>query len=58
MTDTPNGSATSSRADEVHQPLVEDALGKQMRALLIQLETACTAADDLAETIDDAFLPI
>ncbi|MFI6056563.1 IS110 family transposase, partial [Streptomyces violascens] len=38
------------RADWAHQPpLVEDALGKQMLALLGQLEAACTAADDLAK---------
>ncbi|WP_329438058.1 IS110 family transposase [Streptomyces canus] len=39
-----------------HQPpLVEDALGKQMLALLIQLEAACTAADQLAEAVEEAF---
>ncbi|GGW97069.1 hypothetical protein GCM10010383_28600 [Streptomyces lomondensis] len=39
-----------------HQPpLVEDALGKQMLALLVQLEAACTAADDLAEAVEEAF---
>lgn len=31
-----------------HSPLVEEALGKQMLALQVQLEAACTAADDLA----------
>lgn len=36
-------------------PLVEDALGKQMLALLIQLEAACTATDDLAKAVEEAF---
>lgn len=45
------------RADWARQPqLVEDALGKQMLALLIQLEAACTAADNLAEAVEEAFL--
>ncbi|MGV9850557.1 IS110 family transposase [Streptomyces sp. NPDC003442] len=44
------------RAKWAHQPpLVEEALGKQMLALLIQLEAACTAADDLAEAVGEAF---
>ncbi|MGH4034868.1 IS110 family transposase [Actinomycetota bacterium Odt1-20B] len=44
------------RADYAHQPtLVEDALGKQMLALLVQLEAACTAADDLSEAVEEAF---
>ncbi|MGW2935228.1 IS110 family transposase [Streptomyces sp. NPDC001156] len=44
------------RADWAHQPpLVEDALGKQMLALLIQVEAACTAADDLAGAVEEAF---
>ncbi|GGM26246.1 mini-circle putative transposase for IS117 [Streptomyces fumigatiscleroticus] len=44
------------RADWAHQPpLVEEALGKQMLALLVQLEAACTAADDLAEAVEEAF---
>lgn len=44
------------RADYAHQPpLVEDALGKQMLALLVQLEAACTAADDLAEAVEEGF---
>jgi transposase len=44
------------RADWAHQPpLVEDALGKQMLALLIQLEAACAAADDLAKAVEEAF---
>lgn len=44
------------RADWAHQPrLVEDALGKQMLALLLQLEASCTAADSLAEAVEEAF---
>jgi transposase len=44
------------RADWAHQPpLVEDALGKQMLALLVQLEAACTAADDLAKAVEEVF---
>ncbi|WP_169786249.1 IS110 family transposase [Streptomyces yerevanensis] len=44
------------RAHWAHQPpLVEDALGKQMLALLVQLEAACTAADDLAEAVEETF---
>ncbi|MEU3934474.1 IS110 family transposase [Streptomyces sp. NPDC029044] len=44
------------RADYAHQPpLVEDALGKQMLALLMQLEAASKAADDLAQAVEDAF---
>ncbi|WP_320779981.1 IS110 family transposase [Streptomyces sp. CRN 30] len=44
------------RADWAHQPpLVEEALGKQMLALLVQLEAASQAADDLAEAVAEAF---
>lgn len=44
------------RAEWAHQPpLVEDALGKQMLALLVQLEAACAAADQLAEAVEEAF---
>lgn len=44
------------RAEYAHQPpLVEDALGKQMLALLIQLEAASKAADELAEAVEAAF---
>ncbi|WP_443032907.1 IS110 family transposase [Streptomyces sp. DH10] len=44
------------RDDYAHQsPLVEDALGKQMLALLVQLEAACTAADDLTVAVEEAF---
>ncbi|MFI0765659.1 IS110 family transposase [Streptomyces sp. NPDC021218] len=44
------------RSEWAHQPpLVEDALGKQMLALLVQLEAACTAADQLAEAVEEIF---
>ncbi|MFE0137867.1 IS110 family transposase [Streptomyces sp. NPDC059037] len=44
------------RGDYAHQLLlVEEALGKQMLALLGQLEAACTAADDLAKAVEEAF---
>lgn len=44
------------RGDWAHQPaLVEDALGKQMLALLRQLEAACTAVDELAKSVEEAF---
>ncbi|MGR8012172.1 IS110 family transposase [Streptomyces hypolithicus] len=44
------------RAEWAHQPLlVEEALGRQMLALLVQLEAACSAADDLAEAVEEAF---
>ncbi|RKN75520.1 IS110 family transposase [Streptomyces klenkii] len=44
------------RAEWAHQPpLVEEALGQQMLALLVQLNAACTAADDLAEAVEEAF---
>ncbi|MFD9825790.1 IS110 family RNA-guided transposase [Streptomyces violascens] len=44
------------QAEWAHQPpLVEDALGKQMLALLLQLEAACTAADQLAEAVEETF---
>ncbi|WP_033820945.1 IS110 family transposase, partial [Kitasatospora sp. MBT63] len=44
------------RADWAHQPaLVEDALDRQMLALLGQLTAACTAADDLAQAVEDVF---
>ncbi|WP_331735989.1 IS110 family transposase (plasmid) [Streptomyces anulatus] len=39
-----------------HPPLVEKALGRQMLALLAQLEAACTAVDDLAQAAEEAFL--
>lgn len=36
-------------------PLVEDAMGTQARALLLQLDAACEAVDDLARAAEDAF---
>lgn len=43
-------------AEWAHQPpLIEEALGKQMLALLIQLEAACTATDQLAEYVEETF---
>ncbi|MCX4581218.1 IS110 family transposase [Streptomyces sp. NBC_01571] len=44
------------RGDFAHQPpLLEDALGQQMLALLRQLEAACTATDDLAKAVAETF---
>ncbi|MFF3911632.1 IS110 family transposase [Streptomyces sp. NPDC001848] len=44
------------RAEWTHQPtLIEEALGKQMLALLVQLEAACTAADNLAKAVEEVF---
>ncbi|WP_380282584.1 IS110 family transposase [Kitasatospora purpeofusca] len=44
------------RAGWAHQPpLVEDALGRQMLALLGQLTAACTAAEDLAQAVEEVF---
>lgn len=46
----------SLRSDSPRQALlVEDALGKQMLALLVQLEAACTAVDGLAKAVEEAF---
>ncbi|MFE9469365.1 IS110 family transposase [Streptomyces virginiae] len=36
-------------------PLVEDAMGKQALALLLQLDAACEAVDDLARATEEAF---
>ncbi|GAA3222048.1 IS110 family transposase [Nonomuraea helvata] len=36
-------------------PLVEEALGRQAQALLLQLDAACRAADDLADATNEAF---
>jgi transposase len=44
------------RAAYAHQPvLVEEAMGKQMLALLQQLDAACKAADELAGAVEEAF---
>ncbi|WP_328490841.1 IS110 family RNA-guided transposase [Streptomyces zaomyceticus] len=39
-----------------HSALTEEAMGRQMLALLRQLKAACEAADDLAEATEEAFL--
>jgi transposase len=47
---------SSFRADQPRQlPLVEQAMGQQVRALVKQLEAACQAADGLAEATVDQF---
>ncbi len=47
---------TIFRAEYAHQsPLVEEALGRQMLALLGQLDAAAQAADDLAEAVEASF---
>ncbi|MFI5529907.1 IS110 family transposase [Kitasatospora sp. NPDC051853] len=44
------------RAEYAHQPQpVEDALGKQMLALLHQLDATCQAADELAHAVEELF---
>jgi transposase len=44
------------RGDFAHQPpLLEDALGQQMLALLGQLEAACAATDDLTKAVAETF---
>ncbi|MFE3205675.1 IS110 family transposase [Embleya sp. NPDC059237] len=44
------------RGDYAHQPpLVEEAMGKQMLALLRQLNAVCIAADELAEAAAESF---
>lgn len=44
------------RGEYAHQPhWVEDALGKQMLALLRQLKALAGAAEDLAEAVEEAF---
>jgi transposase len=43
-------------ADYLHLlPLIEQAMGRQTRALIRQLDAACRAADDLAEAATEAF---
>jgi transposase len=43
--------------DYLHQlPLVEQAMGRQTHALVLQLDAACRAADELAEAATEAFL--
>jgi transposase len=44
------------RAEYAHQPpLVEEAMGKQMLAILRQLDAAAESADDLAEAVEASF---
>jgi transposase len=38
-----------------HLPLVEQAMGRQTRALVLQLDAACRTADDLADAAGEAF---
>ncbi|MEU8868965.1 IS110 family transposase [Streptomyces umbrinus] len=48
---------TALRAEQAHQPpLIEDAMGAQLRALLGQLDAACRAVDDLAQAVEASFL--
>ncbi|MDQ1014379.1 transposase [Streptomyces afghaniensis] len=47
---------TALRVEQAHQPpLVEDAMGQQLLALLTQLNAACQAVDDLAEAVEASF---
>lgn len=39
-----------------HPQAVEDAMGLQLSALLLQLDAACRAADQLAEAVEESFL--
>ncbi|GIF09931.1 IS110 family RNA-guided transposase [Actinoplanes siamensis] len=42
--------------DYLHQPpLIEQAMGRQTQALVLQLDAACRAADDLGEAVAEAF---
>ena len=44
------------RAPQMRQlPLVEDAMGRQARALLRALDAACTSADDLEQAVIESF---
>ncbi|MBE8477516.1 IS110 family RNA-guided transposase [Streptomyces justiciae] len=44
------------RGDYARQPqAVEDAMGHQLAALLVQLDAACRAADELAEAVEESF---
>jgi len=45
------------RGEYARQPqAVENAMGRQLTALLAQLDAACRAADDLAQAVEEAFL--
>lgn len=44
------------RAEHARHPqAVEDAMGHQLRALLVQLDAACVAAEQLAATVEEHF---
>ncbi|MGW0943219.1 IS110 family transposase [Streptomyces sp. NPDC002623] len=44
------------RSDYARQPqAVEDAMGRQLAALLVQLDAACRAAGELAEAVEESF---
>ena len=44
------------RADCARQPqAVEDAMGQQLGALIVQLDAACRAADELAKAVEESF---
>lgn len=45
------------RGDYARQPqAVEDAMGHQLAALVLQLDAACRAADELAKAVEESFL--
>ncbi|UQA92496.1 IS110 family RNA-guided transposase [Streptomyces halobius] len=45
------------RGDYARQPqAVEDAMGHQLAALVVQLDAACRATDELAEAVEESFL--
>jgi transposase len=45
------------RGEHARQPQpVEDAMGRQLAALVLQLDAACRAADELAQATEEAFL--
>jgi transposase len=45
------------RAEAAHHPdLLEQAMGRQLQALIRQLDAACAAADDLAQAVEASFL--
>jgi transposase len=44
------------RSDYAHQPqAVEDAMGHQLATLIVQLDAACRAVEDLAEAVEESF---
>lgn len=47
---------TALRFEQAHQPtLVEEAMGRQLLALLTQLDAACKAVEDLTEAVEASF---